>query len=437
MIKTEYLILGAGLAGLSTAYHLKGEDFQLFEKEGEVGGLCRSYQIRGFTFDLTGHLLHFRQPEIKKWIVDLMGDNLVHHERKAFIYSNQVFTDYPFQANLYGLPKEVIKECLIGFVQALNEKTIKPSTTTKSFEEWIIQSLGVGIGKHFMIPFNEKLWRRPLKEMTADWVSWLVPQPKLENVINGALGISNNPMGYNPSFLYPREGGILSLGNRLVQQLNHVNLNEEVIEIHTQEKEVLFRSGKRVGYEHLISTLPLDICISKCIDLPFNLKEKVEKLEYVSVHVVNLGVEKPHVSDKHWVYFPEPQFSFYRVGFPSNLSPFMAPEGTSSLSIEVSALPRETISRKELLQQVKQGLYKTSILSPEDSVAVEDVRTIPHAYVIYNHDYSKIVPELRSNLEERGIYSIGRYGSWEHTSMEDALSQGKRIAQTLLSQCRK
>ena len=59
------VIVGAGLAGLSTAYHLPHASYRLYEREREVGGLCRSYRKDGFTFDYTGHLLHFRQPDIK------------------------------------------------------------------------------------------------------------------------------------------------------------------------------------------------------------------------------------------------------------------------------------------------------------------------------------------------------------------------------------
>ncbi|MBI3606134.1 MAG: FAD-dependent oxidoreductase, partial [Nitrospirae bacterium] len=279
--------------------------------------------------------------------------------------------------------------------------------------------------------FNEKLWKRPLKEMTAEWTSWLVPRPKLEDVINGALGIVNKPMGYNPSFLYPRQGGIQSLANRLSRHIHNIHLNEEVIEIDIKKKEVAFSSGKKVGYEHLISTLPLNVSVSRCKGLPAQTREKIKKLEYISVQVINLGIEKKNLSDKHWVYFPENRFPFYRIGFPSNLSPFMAPEGTTSLSIEVSSLPDGGMNKKELLHQVKEGLFDSGVLSSSAPIVVEDVRTISHAYVIFNHDYSKIVPNLRSALRKQGIYTIGRYGSWEHTSMEDALSQGKEIAKNL------
>lgn len=54
MAKKRILILGAGLAGLSAAWHLqrKGYNCRVFEKAAEVGGLCRSKRINSFTFYL-------------------------------------------------------------------------------------------------------------------------------------------------------------------------------------------------------------------------------------------------------------------------------------------------------------------------------------------------------------------------------------------------
>ena len=431
-MKNQILILGAGLTGLSAACHLKGKNCQVIEKESEVGGVCRSYKVGGFTFDYTGHLLHFRNSEMKKWTLDLLGEeNLVYHDRKAYIYSNQVYTDYPFQANLHGLPKDIIKECLLGFLQSYySGETGSPAG---NFEEWVQRTLGEGIARHFMIPFNEKLWKRSLKQLTAEWTGWLVPKPRLEEVLNGALGIANRGMGYNPSFLYPREGGIMTLARQLAKQVSHVRLGEEVWDIHTLKREVVLKNGTVISYDQLVSTLPLDLLIRKCNDLPNELQESVKRLEYISVYVVNLGVNRPDPSGRHWVYFPESRFPFYRVGFPSNLSPAMAPAGMRSLSVEVSALPDAPVDAASLVAEVRKGLCDAGILSPFDPVIAEDVRKIEHAYVIFNHDYLKTVPALRHYLSQMGIHSIGRYGSWGHTSMEDALFQGKEVARLLSS----
>ena len=114
------LIVGAGLAGLSAAYHLRGMPYKILEREREVGGLCRSYVKDGFTFDYTGHLLHFRQTAIKALVESLLPDQLQRHARKSYVYSHDTYTEYPFQVNTHGLPPEVVRECLLGFIATLS-----------------------------------------------------------------------------------------------------------------------------------------------------------------------------------------------------------------------------------------------------------------------------------------------------------------------------
>ena len=45
------VIIGGGLAGLSTAYHLGDAPHMVLEAEAEPGGLCRSREVDGFVFD--------------------------------------------------------------------------------------------------------------------------------------------------------------------------------------------------------------------------------------------------------------------------------------------------------------------------------------------------------------------------------------------------
>src|SRR5688572_19250492 len=48
----------------------------------------------------------------------LLGDNVHWQDREAWIYSKDVYTRYPFQGSLYGLPPDVIKECVVGAIEA-------------------------------------------------------------------------------------------------------------------------------------------------------------------------------------------------------------------------------------------------------------------------------------------------------------------------------
>ncbi len=110
------VIIGAGPTGLSAAYHL-GHDALLLEQNNEVGGWCRSIHLDGFTFDFAGHIMFSNDPYVHEMYELLLGDNVHWQDREAWVYSKNVFTRYPFQGALYGLPPEVIKECLMGAIE--------------------------------------------------------------------------------------------------------------------------------------------------------------------------------------------------------------------------------------------------------------------------------------------------------------------------------
>ena len=428
------VIIGAGLAGLSTAFHLKGLPYRMFEKEKEAGGLCRSYQKDGFTFDFTGHLLHFRQPEIKALVEGLLPGRLEKHARRSFIYSHKTYTEYPFQVNTHGLPPEVVRECLLGFIATLTNPTGSTSPPgDRSFKDWILDGLGEGIAKHFMIPFNEKLWQVSLDELTSDWVSWLVPKPELKDVVSGALGIKDKAFGYNPTFLYPDRGGIGVLPRAFLPGVQPISYDSEVVEVETGRRRVTFLDGRVEQYEELVSTMPVPELVRRCTDLPSAIREAAQGLRCASVYNVNLGLAREHVSDKHWIYFPESEYPFYRAGFPMNFSSHVCPKGCSSLYVEISHQPTDVSSPSEIIAQVSRGMERAGIFRPDDDLVVADVRDIRYAYVIFDRHRARVLPDLLAELERRSIYSIGRYGRWEHTSMEDALAQGKQLAERLRS----
>ena len=433
------LIVGAGLAGLSTAYHLAGVPYRLYEREQEVGGLCRSYKKDGFTFDYTGHLLHFRQTEIKALVEKLLAGKLQKHARQSFIYSHRTYTEYPFQVNTFGLPPEVVRECLIGFIATLTNQRADPPPHDLSFKEWILDNLGEGMAKHFMVPFNEKLWQVSLDELTSDWVSWLVPKPGLKDVINGALGIKDKAFGYNPTFLYPAHDGIKVLPESFVPGIDRITHGAELMEVDTKRHRAIFLNHTQGGtreerYESLVSTIPIPELVRRCLDFPAPLKEAADALRWVSVYNINMGIGRERVSDKHWIYFPEVEYPFYRAGFPMNFSPSLGRSGCSSMYVEMSHKPTEHQSAEQLIGLVRAGMEQARILRPDDELVVSDVKDLHYAYVYFDHHRAKAIPAILAELERRGIYSVGRYGRWEHTSMEDAIGQGKQLAERLRAQ---
>jgi len=151
MPETKVVILGAGLSGLSAAAHLKTE-YEIFEKEGSIGGLCRSRNVCGFTFDIAGHLLHFQEKKIKTFIMGLLGNALRQQKRKSWIWSYGSYIPYPFQANFLKLPQDVARECSAGLAQARKkQKNVHNPSDGLCFKAWIIATFGEGIARHFML----------------------------------------------------------------------------------------------------------------------------------------------------------------------------------------------------------------------------------------------------------------------------------------------
>jgi UDP-galactopyranose mutase len=324
----------------------------------------------------------------------------------------------------------VVRECLLGFIATLTHpSTVSPEA--RSFKAWILDNLGEGMAKHFMVPFNEKLWQVSLDELTSDWVSWLVPKPELKDVINGALGIKDKAFGYNPTFLYPAQGGIGVLPQSFLPGVRDIVYGSELVEVDTQRRRAVFQDGRMEDYETLVSTIPVPELIRRCTDLPQAIRDAAAGLRCVSVYNVNLGVARERVSDYHWIYFPEPEYPFYRAGFPMNFSPALGRPGCSSLYVEISHQPTESIPPAILLQRIRAGMERAGIFGPDDEIVVADVRDIRYAYVLFDKHRARALPAILEELERRGIHSIGRYGRWEHTSMEDAIAQGKKLAEKL------
>src|SRR5438105_9518853 len=116
-MRNALVVVGAGPTGLSAAYHL-GEACLLLEQNEHIGGWCRSIVDNGVTFDFAGHIMFSNDPYVHQMYQLLLGDNVHWQDREAWIYSKGVYTRYPFQGSLYGLPPEVIRECIVGAIEA-------------------------------------------------------------------------------------------------------------------------------------------------------------------------------------------------------------------------------------------------------------------------------------------------------------------------------
>jgi len=421
----ENVFIGAGISCLAAARRRRGDSIVL-EAAARPGGLCRSERVEGFTFDYTGHLLHLRRPRVRRWVRRLLGDNLARHRRSAWIFSSGVYTRYPFQGHFHGLPPRVAAECLLGFFEALQRG--RPGRA-RDFASWARAQFGAGVARHFMIPYNRKLWTVDPAELTLEWLDRFVPRPGLEQVVRGALEDVDDAAGYNACFHYPRRGGIESLVEALARGLR-LECGQRVTTIDLQHRRLRLAGGEEIAFGNLASCIPLPRLVRMCRPLPDSVRERAGELRWAGVYNLNLGLPGPAPA-RHWVYLPERRFRPYRFGYASNFSAALAPAGHHAVYVEASYRGGRRPDRRRLRRRLLADLAAAGVITSRRRPVVTCELDIPCAYVIYDRRRTPAVRAIRRYLEQRRVFPIGRYGRWEYSSMEDALWQGLQLAERL------
>jgi UDP-galactopyranose mutase len=433
------VILGAGLCGLSAAYHLEEqgeEDYVILECNPEVGGLARTETYDGFSFDHAIHILYSRDAYVNDLICNkLLKGNIHRKARQSFCYTEGVFTEYPYQTNNFGLPPAVIVENLIGLIEA--RITTPEDRQPRHFEEWIYRNFGSGIAEHFMVPYNRHLWAWDLKDMNYDWIADRVPMPEIRDVLQGALQPPAKKFGPNQEFWYPVHGGIEALSQAFQRYIppDHLWLNTTVVAVDSARHEVILADGRHIRFGRLISTIPLPLLVSFLGEkIPLAVQKSAGGLHCNTVHTVNIGLDGSDIGPlgpMHWIYFPDDTTIFHRVSVPGNFSSCMVPKGCSSLQLEISESIHRPCKRETLIERCLADLIRIGVLEECDRkrVLVSHVVTLNPAYIIYDLKHRENIRTLTTYLRKVSIASQGRFGEWEYLNMDQAIISGKKATE--------
>lgn len=416
------LILGGGITGLATAYALQQHgqsDCLLLEAQGRLGGLCATTYLNGYHFDYGGHLLHLHSKLGERLVQKLLGKNLTKHTRRAWIYTNGMKVPYPFQTNLWALHPELRALC-VDELQRLQDDPSAP----EHFEDWCIRSFGYGLYEAFFRPYNEKLWGRPLRELTCEWCGPFVPAPQRGEMLQSATQKPAAPQGYNATFYYPRHGGCGALVEALAAHVKNTRTNAPVTRLNLAAKTAWINDRETVTFEQLVSTIPLPQLVN-LLQGHDELKRAALQLEAQPITVYHLAIarEVPHFS---WIYFPDAAQPFYRVGMQNSFDPGSVPEKDTSLFyIELPGLPPHTPETEE---KIWNGLHQKGLVDSDDVKLFSAWQTLPYAYVIFNQARSQVVPALLAALEKENCFCVGRYGRWEYSFIDKSLTQAWDLA---------
>jgi len=368
---------------------------------------------------------------MQRLVESLPGIDWVTIKRRSHVFSHNTITCYPFQSHTFGLPLQVIRECLLGFIRARYERDY--SRVPKNFHEWCMATLGEGISRHFMIPYNTKLYTVHPRDFACHWCDTYIPVPTVEQVVDGALtDPEHDSAGYNATFSYPKNGGIGALPAALFSLCSQERFlfNVYPVAIDMQRRIARMSSGDEIGFRTLISTIPLRdfLRLVRC-ERADTLHAAADRMKIASVSYFNAAFKTEPVHPGHWFYIPEERFMPYRIGFYSNVHAPMAPPGCSAAYIEYThqgvcndegAL---RVASLELLQQM--GLFTST-----DDMLFMDYRLIENGYVIFHREYPQDMDLIEGWCHDNAVALAGRYGRWVYSAMEDAVLDGMSAAET-------
>ncbi|MBC8071647.1 MAG: hypothetical protein IAG13_25200, partial [Deltaproteobacteria bacterium] len=181
--------------------------------------------------------------------------------------------------------------------------------------------------------------------------------------------------------------------------------------------------GRTHGYRKLVSTIPLPQLVERIEGVPQEIRDAAAALRSVRWRWLDVATRTPAPIPEHWIYVPDPEVPFFRVGIYSNAAPATAPAGCSGLYVELADRERDPDLPAILAALADMG----AISSPAD-VLFTELREIEHAYVVFDEAHGPATTAIHGWLGAQGIRSCGRYGAWVYSSMEDALQDGMEAA---------
>lgn len=431
-------ILGAGVSGLALARFLidggvGAHQISIFEASSVAGGLCRSKTVQGFTYDVAGgHILYSKDAHALGWMKEQAGGPaaFVEQPRNTRIRFEHRWVHYPFENGLGDLPPEANFDCLKGYVEAWHRRQVERTSAPGEFGAWVRWRFGEGIARHFMDPYNAKVWKRPLDHLTSDWVAGRVPDAPVDDVLRASVGIRTEGYTHQSVFYYPRRGGFQAITDGLAEKLAaRIRLNTPVAEL------VRGKNGWRVNAEDfdlVVSTLSLTDLPRLVKGMPEPVARAMRELEYNGLVCILLALRRPEHPELSWIYLPHAiQGPANRVTYMSNYAKELAPPEHASLSCEITVRGGAPMPGAELERETIDGLVRAGLLR-RDEVLFTDRSETGQAYVVFDHGYAARRKAALGWLEEQDLIPLGRFGRFEYDNSDQCVIKARELARSLL-----
>lgn len=431
-------ILGAGLSGITTAYFLQNsrdcEEITLLEMENTPGGLCRSIQKDGYTYDIGPHILFSKDKEMLALMLSVLDEG-----KNDLVRSNQILykgrrIQYPFENDLSKLPERELQYCINAFNN--NPYEDYPANNMIQF---FLKTFGEGITNTYLRPYNEKIWKYDPAFMNTQMVE-RIPKPTREEIRRSAAGETIQGYLHQLYFSFPSKGGIQAVPDGFLRRLGpqkcRLMTNAEVTGLCRKDGAFeITAGGNSYRADRVISTIPVQALTAAFQESTPELCRRVGRLRYNSIMVAFVRLPYDLCGENFAFMIPDKDVIFHRISKMDFLGSEYHRRGEeSTYMVEVTYRSGDQIACRtddELKQKISQGLTAIGFAKKAADVEFIDLTRQQYAYVIYDLEHTENMQYIRDFYRRHGILLNGRFGNFEYWNMDKVLRESLELSRRL------
>jgi protoporphyrinogen oxidase len=454
--RPRVLVLGGGLAGLSAGRRRapNGWHVTVVEAEPEVGGLASSgthvCKHGEFDYDTGPHRFHTGEQHLRDEVLALLGENKVEANRLSRIFLYGRFFNYPLVGSnvVKSLPKLVLLECFLDYLW-VKLRNLFHRPPDDNFENWVVNRFGRKLYEIFFGVYTEKTWGIPCTQISADWAAQRISLLSLWDTVKKTIfkpADAEGPRTLVSRFFYPRRGGIGTLSRRYQEEIEklggQVLTRTRAVEVRTEGGRatgatVEGRDGARfIPADTVLSTIPVTV-LAKLLTpaAPPDVLAACAAMRHRSMVFVYLILDRPKLTDDHWIYLPEDSITVHRLSEYKNFSPFAAPPDKTLVCAEVTCDFGDGIwseSDENLMRICTDDLVKIGLVRREEVLETFS-RRARYAYPLYDLAYRANRDKVLAWIDAIGdLDTTGRQGLFKYNNMDHSIGMGLAAAENLM-----
>lgn len=409
-------VIGGGISGLSVAHCLKGHFMvRVFEGESRPGGLIKCDRVNGMLYHMVGgHVFNSRRKDVLEWFWRFFDKEkeFIQTSRNAIIsMADQSLIGYPIENHAYMMTEPVMK----SFIGDLLTIARRGESSPHNFEEFLRARFGDTLYTLYFQPYNEKIWRKDLRQVPLSWLEGKLPMPTVEEMIYNNFNHVKEMNMVHSSFYYAKYNGSQFLADRLAEGLDIV-YNTPVMELRKQGGK-WYVEGEE--YDKVIfcgNVKQLPYMVLDALNLE-QFSPAIESLEFHGTTSVLCEIESNPYS---WIYMPGREHQAHRIICTGNFSPTNNVDGRMSGTIEFT----DYIS--------KEDIDKNLLSIPFSPKYIAHTYT-RYTYPVQNDSTRRMIHTLKYLLKSENLFLLGRFAEWEYYNMDAAMGAAMDLSEQLVT----